>query len=195
MKLRRLTLAASMAALLAVSAITLGTSLAGDAGAQGTSTGGAPDEPGIDELLDRIDELELENAGLTATVAQRTARIVELRAKVRVLDRRRATWKRRHHRVYRLLHPYSSSWLAAALCIKSEEGAWTSNTGNGYFGGFQMDRSFQRAYGARFYGAIGTADLWHPKQQLLTAYRGFVARGGWNPWPNTSRECGLPLFV
>src|SRR4051812_14293335 len=32
--------------------------------------------------------------------------------------------------------------LSAWLCIHSGEGSWTANTGNGYYGGLQMDYSF-----------------------------------------------------
>jgi hypothetical protein len=33
---------------------------------------------------------------------------------------------------------YSEAWLAQARCIHVKEGAWSANTGNGYFGGFQF---------------------------------------------------------
>ena len=70
------------------------------------------------------------------------------------------------------------------------QGAWTSNTGNGYYGGFQADRDFQRAYGREFYYAIGPAHLWRPWQQIVMAHRGYKSRG-WQPWPTTSVMCGL----
>jgi hypothetical protein len=88
------------------------------------------------------------------------------------------------------VRPWSSSWLSAAMCVHSKEGAWTSNTGNGYYGGFQADMSFQLAYGREFYYRWGTANNWPPVTQLLMAYRGWRARG-WYPWPNTARACGL----
>jgi hypothetical protein len=81
-------------------------------------------------------------------------------------------------------------WIAPALCIKSYEGAWTSNTGNGYFGGFQMDLSFQRAYGNDIVRQLGLAHRWPKRTQMIVAYRGYKARG-WSPWPNTRRMCGL----
>jgi len=34
-------------------------------------------------------------------------------------------------------HP-SATWLAQAQCIHRHEGAWSANTGNGYFGGMQF---------------------------------------------------------
>jgi hypothetical protein len=75
------------------------------------------------------------------------------------------------------------------MCVKNHEGAWSSD-GAIYDGGFQADLSFQRTYGAEFLRALGTANHWHPAQQLLMAWRGYKARG-WYPWPNTARMCGL----
>ena len=37
----------------------------------------------------------------------------------------------------------------------SYEGAWTSNTGNGYYGGLQMDWGFMRTYGPEFVRQLG----------------------------------------
>jgi hypothetical protein len=79
---------------------------------------------------------------------------------------------------------------SGAKCIREHEGAWTANTGNGYFGGFQADRSFQRTYGGRYYRRWGTANRWPKWAQIHMAYRGHAARG-WNPWPTTSQICGL----
>jgi Transglycosylase-like domain len=79
---------------------------------------------------------------------------------------------------------------SGAPCVKSHEGAWTSNTGNGYYGGFQADLSFQTAYGREFYRRWGTANNWPSWAQIVMAYRGWRARG-WHPWPNTARMCGL----
>lgn len=86
------------------------------------------------------------------------------------------------------------TWLGNADCIyRHERGAdgWATNTGNGYYGGVQADRSFQTTYGPdliRRYG--GWAHTWPWYAQLQMAYRGWLFRG-WNPWPNTSRACGL----
>jgi hypothetical protein len=81
-------------------------------------------------------------------------------------------------------------WNSGAQCVKSKEGAWTSNTGNGYYGGFQADHDFQRAYGREFYHQQGTANNWEPWQQIVMAWRGWRDRG-WQPWPTTSVMCGL----
>lgn len=81
-------------------------------------------------------------------------------------------------------------------CIHRNEGAWNSNTGNGYYGGLQMDLAFQRTYGSEFLARYGTANNWPIGVQLLVAeraydgYNGESARG-FDPWPNTARACGL----
>lgn len=78
----------------------------------------------------------------------------------------------------------------AWLCIHRYEGAWNANTGNGYYGGLQMDRAFQRAYAYRLYRIKGTANRWTPLEQMWTAERAWRTRG-FHPWPNTARRCGL----
>ena len=81
-------------------------------------------------------------------------------------------------------------WKRDAMCVRAHEGAWTSNTGNGYYGGFQMDLTFQRRYGPGYLRRYGTADRWSPALQLAVAYRGWRTQG-WGAWPNSARECGL----
>jgi hypothetical protein len=83
-------------------------------------------------------------------------------------------------------------WLAADFsCIHRYEGAWTANTGNGYYGGLQMDIAFQRLYGAEFLARFGTADAWPVWAQLRAAARAYASGRGFGPWPNTARACGL----
>jgi hypothetical protein len=84
------------------------------------------------------------------------------------------------------------AWLRDAfLCIHSYEGAWTSNTGNGYYGGLQMDWSFMRRYGADYVRQWGSADNWPVEAQLAAAVRAHRSGRGFTPWPNTARACGL----
>ena len=80
---------------------------------------------------------------------------------------------------------------AAFLCIHRYEGAWGSNTGNGYYGGLQMDLPFQSLYGSDFLSRWGTADHWPAWAQLQTAVRAYESGRGFGPWPNTARACGL----
>ncbi len=79
----------------------------------------------------------------------------------------------------------------AFLCIHRYEGAWTANTGNGYYGGLQMDRRFMELYGSEFVDRWGTADNWPSWAQLETAARAHDSGRGFTPWPNTARFCGL----
>lgn len=82
-------------------------------------------------------------------------------------------------------------WLVDAFrCVHTYEGSWSANTGNGYYGGLQMDVTFQRSYGRELLGAKGTANRWTPAEQMAVAIRAHATRGFW-PWPNTARRCGL----
>lgn len=63
------------------------------------------------------------------------------------------------------------------------EGAWDANTGNGYYGGLQMDWSFMSTYGGEFMDWWGTANLWPPWSQMTAAERAFQSGRGFGPWP------------
>jgi len=83
-------------------------------------------------------------------------------------------------------------WLERAFaCVHDGEGSWTANTGNSYYGGLQMDLSFQRTYGDWALRAFGTADRWPASVQVATAIRAYTSGRGFYPWPNTARVCGL----
>lgn len=106
-------------------------------------------------------------------------------------------WRRLRDLVVAASHhpPYR----AQLLCIYSYEKnrdrsrgpvGWQSNSGNDYYGGLQMDISFQRTYSPYLYRQKGTADRWSPLEQIWTA--GFaVPSRGFSPWPRTARACGL----
>ena len=85
--------------------------------------------------------------GLSAQSARRTADV----------------WKTRsdaaHRRAMRPPH------LREFLCIHRYEGSWTDG-GDPYWGGLQMDRTFQRLYGAYLFRTKGTADRWSPIEQV-----------------------------
>jgi hypothetical protein len=76
------------------------------------------------------------------------------------------------------------------LCIHRYEGAWSARTGNGYYGGLQMNMDFMRGYGPELLRTKGTADKWTPLEQIWVAERA-VPRRGFQPWPQTARMCGL----
>jgi hypothetical protein len=87
--------------------------------------------------------------------------------------------------------PDYKSFVRAFVCIHSYEGAWNANTGNGYYGGLQMDWSFMRAYGPEYLRAWGPASNWPPSIQIAVAIRAHLSGRGFYPWPNTARRCGL----
>jgi hypothetical protein len=99
--------------------------------------------------------------------------------------------KREYEQTQAVLHPVVPSDLSAWLCIHRYEGAWTSNTGNGYYGGLQMDSGFMARYGSDFEARWGTADNWPSWAQLTAARRARDSGRGYGPWPNTARFCGL----
>jgi len=84
--------------------------------------------------------------------------------------------------------PHYSEWV----CISGHEshGKWDTSTGNGYYGGLQMDRGFQQTYAPSLYRTKGTADRWTPEEQMVAAEGAWRGRG-FTPWPNTARMCGL----
>jgi hypothetical protein len=71
------------------------------------------------------------------------------------------------------------------------EGAWDANTGNGYFGGLQMNLGFMRTYGRYLLRTKGTADHWTPLEQMWVAAKAVESGRGFYPWPRTAAGCGL----
>ena len=100
----------------------------------------------------------------------------------------RDLWKRRaHHALLRAAHPpHKAGWL----CIHRYEGAW-SDPNPPYYGGLQMDLSFQRTYGRMLLRRKGTANNWTPLEQMWVAEHAYRSGRGYYPWPNTARSCGL----
>jgi len=92
----------------------------------------------------------------------------------------------------------ASSLWKAFTCIHHYEtygvrdpAAWHVNTGNGYYGGLQMDYTFQRQYGREYLRAWGSADHWPSGVQMAVAIRAYLSGRGFSPWPNTRRMCGV----
>ena len=116
----------------------------------------------------------------TSTV--RRQRSPHYRRWVRDLWRRRAVkHRRRAHRP-----PHRRAWQ----CIHRYEGRW-HDPSPPYYGGLQMDITFQRMYGRDLLRRKGTADNWTPVEQMWVAERALRAGRGFYPWPNTARHCGL----
>jgi hypothetical protein len=106
---------------------------------------------------------------------ERLAALSDLRERRASLQRKRA-WNR----------PHEAAWR----CIHRHEGRWNDPNAP-YYGGLQMNRQFQRAYGRYLFRLKGTADSWSPAEQMWTAERAFRSGTGFRPWPNTARYCGL----
>ena len=85
--------------------------------------------------------------------------------------------------------------LRAWLCIHRHERhprqGWKTATGNGFWGGLQMDMSFQRTYAPELLRTKGTANRWSAIEQIWIAERAYRSGRGFTPWPNTARYCGL----
>jgi len=104
-------------------------------------------------------------------------------ARLRQLVRR---WRHRAHSAWwHATHPPN---LRAWNCIHHYEGSW-ADSGGPYWGGLQMDLSFQQTYGGWLLSHKGTADHWSPLEQIWVAVRAARTRG-FSPWPNTARYCG-----
>lgn len=81
------------------------------------------------------------------------------------------------------------AWLWRKVNAKECTGRWTCNTGNGYYGGLQMDYSFQRTYNAAALRLWGTANNWPIAAQMKAADRAYRSRG-LQPWPSSYAQYG-----
>jgi Transglycosylase-like domain len=147
-------------------------------------------------LLAQIDDLRAETWRLQRLMgkprtetnyAERTAKSDAYRRWVRDLWRKRALAAAR--RAAR--PPHHSQWLCIHRHERHPAQGWRTRTGNGYYGGLQMNISFQRRYGAELLRRKGTADRWTPIEQMWVAERAHRSGLGFYPWPNTARSCGL----
>jgi len=77
-------------------------------------------------------------------------------------------------------------WDDLALCESS--GDWSTNTGNGYFGGLQFAQPTWVAYGGLSYAS--RADAATPEQQIAVAEK-VLRDDGWAAWPDCSRKLRL----
>jgi len=82
--------------------------------------------------------------------------------------------------------PAYGVWDRLAYCEST--GRWWANTGNGYYGGLQMDLTFWRRHGGLQYAA--RPDLASRSQQIAVAQVGQSVQG-WGAWPVCSRLAGL----
>ncbi len=115
------------------------------------------------------------------------ARLLASRSSAPQLRQLARRWRHRAHKAWwQASHPPE---LRDWLCIHRYEGSWV-DSGSPYWGGLQMDLSFQQTYGGWLLRHMGTADHWSPLEQIWVAVRASHSRG-FSPWPNTARDCGL----
>ncbi len=108
-----------------------------------------------------------------------------------LLERRRwraRAWRAKALAARRAGHrpPHLRAWI----CIHRYEGSWRDPNAP-YFGGLQMDLTFQLQYGLRLLRDKGTADHWTRFEQMWVAERAHRSGRGFYPWPLTARRCGL----
>jgi len=105
----------------------------------------------------------------------------------------RRLWQRRAQRAARQAKspPHREEWLCIHRYERHPAQGWRTRTGNGYYGGLQMDIHFQRSYAPELLRRKGTADAWSPVEQMWVAERAHRSGRGFHPWPNTARYCGL----
>jgi len=91
---------------------------------------------------------------------------------------------------------YTAEWLAQARCIHVKEGAWTANTGNGYFGGMQFAaETWLRAGGTPQAAFSHPGDKRYPfrastAEQLHRAWIVWKRDGGtWRSWGAVGASC------
>ncbi|MFO8076615.1 MAG: transglycosylase family protein [Egibacteraceae bacterium] len=79
-----------------------------------------------------------------------------------------------------------STWDALAQCESS--GKWSTNTGNGYYGGLQFHPQTWAAHGGHAYAP--NAHQASREQQIAVAERVLQSQG-WGAWPSCSAQVGL----
>lgn len=78
----------------------------------------------------------------------------------------------------------SQAW--ACIRMKENSGSYGAGTSLGYFGAYQFDYTTWVSNGGNP-ATYGNASPAEQDQVAQTTY----SRRGWQPWPNTSRLCGL----
>jgi hypothetical protein len=101
-------------------------------------------------------------------------------------------WRGRalHAKRRALRPPNRQGWLCIFRYERNPAQGWRTHTGNGFYGGLQMNLGFQRRYGRWLLVRKGLAHRWTPIEQIWVAERGRRVQG-WYAWPHTARACGL----
>lgn len=86
---------------------------------------------------------------------------------------------------------FDGGFEAALAALRSCEGSYSSNTGNGYYGAYQFSSSSWRSF-----APAGYQDYWDtgrvpPPIAQDQAARNYYEVSGWTPWPACSQSLGL----
>jgi len=81
---------------------------------------------------------------------------------------------------------HQDPWDRVAQCESG--GNWSTNTGNGYYGGLQFSPSTWQSFGGGAYAS--TANHATRAQQIAIAQKVLRAQG-WNAWPTCSKRAGV----
>lgn len=85
----------------------------------------------------------------------------------------------------KMSNSFNGSFAEALARLRSCEGSYTSNTGNGYYGAYQFDRQTWGGYGG--YAVASDAPPAVQDEKAWLTYQ----RRGWQPWPSCSKKMGL----
>jgi len=80
---------------------------------------------------------------------------------------------------------FNGDFAGALARLRSCEGSYTSNTGNGYYGAYQFDIQTWGGYGG-YPNAAAAPPAVQDEKAWLT-----YQRRGWSPWPSCSKKMGL----
>lgn len=85
----------------------------------------------------------------------------------------------------KMTNSFNGSFAEALARLRSCEGSYTSNTGNGYYGAYQFDLGTWGNY-AGYPNAAAAPPAVQDEKAWLT-----YQRRGWNPWPSCKNKMGL----
>lgn len=83
---------------------------------------------------------------------------------------------------------FGTVWDRLAQCEST--GNWDTNTGNGYYGGLQFDRTTWQSYGGGEYASMPHQAS--REEQIAVAKKVREDRGGYQSWPACARKLDLP---
>jgi hypothetical protein len=173
--------------LLCVAALVLAVTVAFALRTRGAAAGPQPDVT----ILRAIKTYRAKTWNYETIMGVRRTRFHALTASLEAIARAWRHYAARATRTYVKGPAHRPEWLCIHRYEEQPRQGWRTNTGNGYYGGLQMNISFQRTYGWLLLHKKGTADHWTALEQMWVAEKAYRSGRGFYPWPNTARYCGL----